>query len=189
MRKHRNISWTFCLLWCGLNQWINGTECILNYIGVNIDISQNQSSAFSPKKVWFCFSQLLDDTLSRNEDLNESFSSRNTFIESWDEVTPHRNDNDVRSEFLVKDILSVGVQTIHKCTQEEGSQYHNMIIKIKLTQTIIGPRLFMKSVSTQTLPIPCTCADSKENDKYAGSGKSYMASIFLYFLWQCVHTW
>ena len=125
---------------------------------------------------------------TRNEDLNESSSSRNTSIERWDEVTPHWNDNDVRSEFPVKDILSVGVQTIHKCTQEEGIQYHNMIIKIKLTQSIIGPRLFMKSVSTQTLPIPCT-ADSKENDKLAGSGKSYMASIFLYFLWQCVHTW
>ena len=189
MRKPRNISLTFCFSWCGLNQWITGTECILNYIGVNIDISQTQSSAFSRKKVWFCFSQLLDDTLSRNEDLNESSSSRNTSIESWDEVTPSRNDNDVRFEFPVKDIFSIGVQTIRKSTREKGSQYHNVMIKNKLTQTIDGPRLFMRSVSTQTLPIPCTCGDSEKNDKFAGSGKSYMASIFLHFLWQCVHTW
>ena len=166
-----------------------GPECILNYIGVNIDISQTQSSGFSPKKVWFCFSQLLDDRLSRNEDLNESFSSRNTSIESWDEVTPYRNDNDVTSEFPVKDIFSIGVQTIRKCTREKGSQYQNMMIKSKLTQTIDGPRLFMESVSTQTLPIPCTYADSEKNDKFAGSGKSDMVSVFLRFLWQCAHTW
>ena len=173
MRKPRNIFLTFCFSWCGLKQWITGTECILNYIGVNIDISQNQSSAFSPKKVWFCFSQLLDDTLSRNEDLNKSFSSRNTFIESWDEVTPHRNDNDVRSDIPVKDIFSSSAQTIRKCTREKGSQYQNMMIKNKLTQTINEPRLFTKSVSTQTLPIPCTFADSEKNDKK----------------WQCIHTW
>ena len=187
MRKPRNISLTFCF-WCGLNQWITGTECTLTYIGVNIDILQTQSSAFSRKKVWFSFSQLLDDTLSRNEDLHESSSSRNTSIESWHEVTPYQNDNDVRSEFPVKDIFSTGVQTIRKSTREKGSQYHNKMIKNKLTQTIDWPQLFMRSVSTQALPIPCTCADSEKTDKFARSGKSYMASIF-HFLWQCVYTW
>ena len=142
---------------------------------------------FQAKKVWFSFSQLLDDTPSRNEDLNESFSSRKTSIESWDEVTPYRNDNDVRSEFPVKDIFSIGVQTIRQSTQKKGSQYHNIMIKNKLTQTIDGPRLFMRRVSTQTLPIPCTCADSEKNGKFAGSGKSYMASTFLHFLWQRLH--
>ena len=126
---------------------------------------------------------------TRNEDLNESSSSRNTSIESWDEVTPHWNDNDVRSQFPVKDIFSVIMQTIGKCPWEKGSKYLNMMIKNKLAETFDGPQLFMKSVSTQTLPIPCTCADSEKNDKFAGSGKSYMASIFLQFLWQCVHTW
>ena len=127
-------------------------------------------------------SQLLDDTLSRNEDLNKSPSSRITSIESWDEMTPHQNENDVRSEFPVKNTFSIGVQTIHKYTREKDSQYHNMMIKNKLSQTVVGPRLFMKSVSTQTLPIPCTCADSEKNHKFAESGKSYMASIFLHFL-------
>ena len=61
--------------------------------------------------------------------------------------------------------------------------------KKKLTETIDGPRLFMKSVNTQTLPIPCTCADSENDCKFVGSGKSYMASIFLHFLWQCAYTW
>ena len=144
---------------------------------------------FHAKKFWFCFSQLLDDTLSRNEDLNESSSSRNTFIESWHEVTPYRNDNDVRSEFPVKGIFSIGVQTIRKSTREKGSQYHNIMIKNKLTQTIDGSQLFMRSVSTLTLPIPHTCADSEKDDQFVESGKSYMASIFLHFLWQCVHTW
>ena len=47
MRKPSNISLTFCFSWCGINQWITGTECVFNYMG---DISQNQSSAFSGKK-------------------------------------------------------------------------------------------------------------------------------------------
>ena len=103
-------------------------------------------------------------------------------------MTPHRNDNDVRSEFPVKDTFSIGVQTIRKYTPEKGSQYHNMMIKNKLIQTTDGPRLFMKNVSTQTLPIPCTCVDSEKNDKFAESGKSHMISIFLHFLPQCVQT-
>ena len=103
-------------------------------------------------------------------------------------MTPHRNDNDVRSEFPVKDTFSIGVQTIRKYTPEKGSQYHNMMIKNKLIQTTDGPRLFMKNVSTQTLPIPCTSVDSEKNDKFAESGKSYMISIFLHLLPQCVQT-
>ena len=102
-------------------------------------------------------------------------------------MTTYRNDNDVRSEFPVKDIFSIGVQTIRQSTQKKGSQYHNIMIKNKLTQTIDGPRLFMRRVSTQTLPIPCTCADSEKNGKFAGPGKSYMASTFLHFLWQRLH--
>ena len=85
-------------------------------------ISHNPKVLFWHKKVWFYFSQLLDDMLSCNKDLNESSSSRNLSTESWDEVTPHGNDNDVRSEFPVKYIFSIGVQTIHKCTWEKGSQ-------------------------------------------------------------------
>ena len=107
MRKPRNISLTFCFSWCSLNQMIMRTECILNYIGINIDISQAQSCAFSGKKVWFCFSQLLDNMLLRNKNLNERFSSRNTCIESWDKETPHQNDDEIRSEFPVKDIFQL----------------------------------------------------------------------------------
>ena len=51
MGKSSDISLTFCFS-CGLNQWITGTECILIYIGVNIDISQTQIYAFSRKKVF-----------------------------------------------------------------------------------------------------------------------------------------
>ena len=189
LRKPGNIFIIFCSSWCCLNQSITWTGCILNYIGVNIGISQTQSSGFSHKAVWFCFLQLLDDALSRNEDLNESSSSRNTSIENWEEVTPYRNNNDVRSEFPIKDTFLIGIQTICNCTREKGSQYHNMIIKNKLTQTIYGSRLFMKSVSTQTLPIPCSCVDSKKNYKLAESGKSYMVSIFLHILSQCLQTW
>ena len=170
------------------SQPITWTECILNYIGVTIDISHTESSASSYKVVLFCFSQLFDDTLSRNKDLNKSSSSRNTSVESCDEMTPHQNDN-VISKFLVKDTFSIGVQTICNCTREKGSRYHNMIIKKKLSQTVDGPRLFMKSVSTQTLPIPCNCPDFEKNHKFAESGKSYMASVFLHFLWQCVYSW
>ena len=49
MGKSSDISLIFCFS-CGLNQWITGTECILIYIGVNIDISQTQIYAFSRKK-------------------------------------------------------------------------------------------------------------------------------------------
>ena len=73
-----------------------------------------------------------------------------------------QNNNDLRSEFPVKDIFSIRVQTIRKSTWEKGSQYHNIMIKNKLTQTIDGPQLFVRSVSTQTLPIPCTCVDFKK---------------------------
>ena len=62
-----------------------------------------------------------------------------------------------------------------------------MMMRNKLTQITDGPWLFMKSVSTQTLPIPCTCVDSEKKDKFAESGKSYMVSIFLNLLSQCVH--
>ena len=44
LRKPRRISLTFCFSWCGIKQWITGTECVFNYIG---DISKTQSSAFS----------------------------------------------------------------------------------------------------------------------------------------------
>ena len=110
--------------------------------------------------------------------------SGNTTIESWSKVSPHQSNHDVRSEFPIKDNFSTGIQTIRKCTRQEGSQYRNMIIKNNLTQTIDGPPLMhMKSVGTQKLPIPRTCVNSKKK-----SSKLYMVSIFLHFLCQTVYT-
>ena len=129
------------------SQPITWTECILNYIGVTIDISHTESSASSYRVVWFCFSQLFDDTLSRNKDLNKSSSSRNTSIESWDEMTPHQNDDDVISKFPVKDTFSIGVQPICKCTQEKGSQYHNMIIKKSLARQLMDLGYLWKALA------------------------------------------
>ena len=73
-------------------------------------------------------------------------------------MTPHPNNNDIKTEFLIKDTFLIGIQAIRVCAQEN----HYIMIKNKLTQPNDGPRLFMKSVSTQTLPIPSTCVDLKK---------------------------
>ena len=146
--------------------------------------SRDTSSKFQSKtEIFHVMSPLNEISSSRN--------SRNPSIGSWDEVTPHWSDGvNVRSEFPVKDTFSIGIQTIHKCTPEKGNQYHNMMIKNKHTQTICGYRLFMKSASQQTLPIPCTCVNSKKKkkDKITESGMSYMVSVFLHFLYHNAYT-
>ena len=138
--------------------------------------SRDTSSKFQSKtEIFHVMSPLNKISSSRN--------SRNPSIESWDEVTPHWSDGDnVRSEFPVKDTFSIGIQTIHKCTPEKGSQYHNMMIKNKHTQTIGGYRLFMKSASQQTLPISCTCVNSKKKKKKKTKLLNQVCHIRLYVL-------
>ena len=149
--------------------------------------SRDTSSKFQSKtEIFHVMSPLNKISSSRN--------SRNPSIESWDEVTPHWSDGDnVRSEFPVKDTFSIGIQTIHKCTLEKGSQYHNMMIKNKHTQAISGYRLFMKSASQQTLPISCTCVNSKKKKKkrqnYWIRYVIYGFSFSSFPVSQCVHTW
>ena len=91
-------------------------------------------------------------------------------------MTPHPNNNDIKTEFLIKDTFLIGIQTIPVCAQEN----HYIMIKNKLTQPNDGPRLFMKSVSTQTLPIPSTCVDLKKKKK--------KINFSSYHVLQCIHT-
>ena len=80
----------------------------------------------------------------------------------------------------VNDTFPIAIQTIYKCITEKDSQYPIMMIKDKLIQTIDGPRLFMKSATIQTLPIPCTCVNSKKCQICYQVSFLYIYNIIIY---------
>ena len=80
----------------------------------------------------FTFLQLLDEALSRYEQINESSSSVNvggveTLIDSSVKTLIPENDD----FFLKCDTLSIGTQTTKKSTREKGTQYKDATIRNK----------------------------------------------------------
>ena len=112
----------------------------------------------------FTFLQLLDETLSRYEQIDESSSSVNVSTDSCVEtLIPESND------FFPKcDTFSIGTQTTKKGTREKGAQYKDATIRNKFTQTVIIATY--NTISIQTMPHPCTCLESRKKGNISKSG-------------------
>ena len=112
----------------------------------------------------FRFLQVLDETLSRYEQINESSSSANVSADSCVETLIPEND-----DFFPKcDTLSIGTQTTKKSTREKGTKYKDATIRNKFTQTVNV--ITYNTTSTQIMPHPCTCLESSKKDNIKKSG-------------------
>ena len=76
-----------------------------------------------------------------------------------------KNDDDLLPKC---DTLSTGMQTSKKGTRERGTQYKVSTIRKKFTQAVNA--ITYNAISTQTMPHPCTCLESGENDNISKSG-------------------
>ena len=109
----------------------------------------------------FTFLQLLDETLSRYEQINESSSSVN--VSCVETLIPENDD------FFPKcDTLSIGTPTTKKSTREKGTQYKDATIRNKFSQTVNV--ITYNAISTQTVPHPCTCLESRKKNNISKSG-------------------
>ena len=110
----------------------------------------------------FTFLQLLDETLSRYEQIDESSPSVNVITNSCVETLIPEND-----DFFPKcDTLSTETQTTKK--REKGTQYKDATIRIKFTQTVNV--IIYNTINIQTMPHLCTCLESRKKDKISKSG-------------------
>ena len=75
------------------------------------------------------------------------------------------NDDDL---FPKCDTLSIGTQTAEKSTREKGTKYKDATIRKKFTQTVNF--IIYNTISTQTIPHPCTCLESRKKDNISKSG-------------------
>ena len=112
----------------------------------------------------FTILQLLDETLSRHEQINKSFSSVNLSTDSCVETLIPENDD----LFHKSDTLSIGTQTTKKSTREKGTQYKDATIRSKFTQTVSV--ITYNAINIQTMPHPCTCLESRKKDSISKSG-------------------
>ena len=55
-----------------------------------------------------------------------------------------------------------------KSTREKGTQYKDATIRNKFTQTLKVMTYY--TISTQTMPHPCTCLESRKKDNISKSG-------------------
>ena len=100
----------------------------------------------------FTILQLLDEILPRHEQINESSASANLSTDSWVETLIPENG----VLFPICDTLSIGTQRTKKSTREKGTQYKDATIRNNFTQTVSV--ITCKTISTQTMPHPCTCS-------------------------------
>ena len=107
----------------------------------------------------FTFLQLLDETLSRYEQIDESSFSVNVSTDSCVETLTPENDD----YFPKCDTLSIGTQTTKKSTRERDATIRN-----KFTQTVNV--ITYNTISIQTMPHPCTCLESRKKDNISKSG-------------------
>ena len=95
----------------------------------------------------FYILQLLDETLLRCEEIDESSFSINVST-----VIPENND------FFPKcNTLYIGTKATKK-VQEKKEQYKDATIRNKFTQTV--NIITYNTISIQTMPHPCTCVES-----------------------------
>ena len=114
----------------------------------------------------FTFLQLLDKTLSRCEQINESSASVNVSTDSCVETLIPENDN----FFPICEIFSTGTQTAKKSTRVKGTQYKDATIKNKFTQTVNV--ITYNTISAQLIPHPRTCLETREKNNISNSGIS-----------------
>ena len=112
----------------------------------------------------FTFLQLLDETLSIYEQIDESSSSVNVSTDSCVETLIPENDDSLPK----CDTLSIGTQTTKKSTKEKGIQYKDATIRNKFTQAVNV--ITYNMISIQAMPHPCTCLKSRKKDNISKSG-------------------
>ena len=111
----------------------------------------------------FKFLHLLDETLSGYEQLNENSSTLNVSTDSCVKTLIPEND-----DFFPKcDTPCIGTQTTKKSTREKGTQDKDATTRNKFTQTVNV--ITYNTISTQTMPHPCTCLKSRKKDKISKS--------------------
>ena len=102
----------------------------------------------------FTILQLLDEILPRHEQINESSASANLSTDSWVETLIPEND----VLFPKCDTVSIGTQRTKKSTREKGTQYKDATIRNRKSFTQTVSVITCKTISTQTMPHPCTCS-------------------------------
>ena len=66
-----------------------------------------------------------------------------------------------------------------KSTREKGTQYEDATIRNKFTQTVNV--ITYNTISTQTMPHPCTCLESRKKDiKKSGIKRIELKTMTLY---------